>query len=658
MGVGSWVLWSALAVTALALSLWHYRRRETPGRGRTALALLRAVTLAILLLLLFDPELPAGAVRAPRGTQVLLDASLSMTLPAESAGSTRWDRAVAMARQRAGDRPVLLFGDRPRPVRPDSLPAALPSDGRSRMLPALQAAAEAGVRRVVVITDGAIEDADDIARWAPRLGIEVEPVRIGGNVANRTLAEVSAPAWLEAGQPAVVEFGVAGGAADTLRVVARRDDHVIGRAAAPGAPAGRLATGRLELMLEPPPGGGWVRLEVALEGNDAVPDDDVRTAYIHVSDEPAGIALVSLRPDWESRFLAPVLQQALGLPLRGWLRGTTGQYIRLGSGLDAGVRSGEEGVRRAVERAELVVLHGVGADAPSWVIAALTSARRLLVFPADPHGGVPLPLPVGTEQQAEFYVAPSVPPSPVAGLLAGVEQLSGSAPLTGLRSAELPPEAWAPLLVTRSRQGVPLPLAAAAEQGGRRWVVALGSGYWNWQFRGGAERQLYERLWGSLAGWLVRQRGTASLAAVRPATPAAPRATPVPWLAPGIVADSIHVQLADASGATVLDTVVAPTAADTAFVRPPEPGHYSYRARAFVGDTIIEATGPLTIERYSPELDRPVVELGTLQSGVALVRGDGGRRSGTPLHAVPYPYLVLLGVLAAEWILRRRWGLR
>ena len=657
MGLGSWVLWSALAVAVVALSLWHYRRRETPGRGRVALALLRAVALALLLLLLFDPDLPASATRAARGMQVLLDASLSMTLPAGSDARTRWEQAAALARRRADDRAVLLFGDRPRPIRVDSLPVVPPGDGRSRLLPALQAAAEAGVRRAVVITDGAIEDADEVARWAPRLGIEVEPVRIGGDIPNRTLAELVAPPWLESGQPATIEFGVAGATGDSVRVVARRDGRVIGRAAAPTAGAGRLATGRLELMLEPPSGGGWVRIELALEGQDAVPDDDARTAYIHVSDEPAGVALVSFRPDWEARFLAPVLQQALGLPVRGWMRSAGGQYIRIGGGVEAGVRAQEDDVNRAVKRAELVVLYGVGTEAPSWALEAVRAAPRLLLFPADPPDRLPLPLRVGPEQQAEFYVAPTVPPSPVAALLADV-QLSGGAPLTGLRSAELPNDAWAPLLVTRGRQGVPLPLAAAAEQGGRRWVVALGSGYWNWAFRGGSERQLYERLWGSLAGWLVRQRGTASLAAVRPASFALPRAAPVPWIASGLAADSMRIQLADGRGVVVQDTVITPATADTAFANTPIPGHYSYRAQAFAGDTIISANGMLTIERYSPELGRRVVEMPDLEARGSLVRTDGGRRSGTPLHAVPHPYVVLLALLAAEWILRRRWGLR
>jgi hypothetical protein len=73
---------------------------------------------------------------------------------------------------------------------------------------------------------------------------------------------------------------------------------------------------------------------------------------------------------------------------------------------------------------------------------------------------------------------------------------------------------------------------------------------------------------------------------------------------------------------------------------------------------VTTADGALTIERYSPELDRRVVEIGALKAAGTLVRSEGGPRSGTPLHATPFPYVVLLAVLATEWILRRRWGLR
>ncbi|MEX0907452.1 MAG: hypothetical protein WD054_03900, partial [Gemmatimonadota bacterium] len=265
MSVSNWILWLVLSTVAVGLSLWQYRRRETPGRGRGLLAALRAAALCLLLILLLDPTLPGSSAGQPGGTQMLLDASLSMMLPADAdadgtpadADETRWQAAAALARSRAGDRPILLFGDAPRAAAPDALPDVAPGDTRSRLLPALQAAAEAGVRHVVVVTDGGIEDADAVARWLPRLGLEVETRLVGAELVNRTLAEVSAPQWVEAGSVARVEFGVAAGGAatagragsgagaDSLRVVARQAGRVVGRAAVAPPGAGRLATASL-----------------------------------------------------------------------------------------------------------------------------------------------------------------------------------------------------------------------------------------------------------------------------------------------------------------------------------------------------------------------------------------------------------------------------
>jgi hypothetical protein len=655
-----WLAWLATGAVAVGASWWHYARRETPGRGRGLLAVLRGAAFATVLLVLLDPELPARGAGAVRGTVVVLDASLSMTLPATAggtvsgatAGVTRWQRGAALARERAGGRPVLLFGSEVRAVA--APPDSAPGDARSLLLPALQAVAESGLRRVVVITDGGIEDAEAVARWAPRLGLQIDTELVGADVPNRSLVEATAPQWVEAGQPARVEFAVGGTAGDSAGVVARRGGRVIGRVTVPGASLGRLATGSLELRLEAPPGGGWVPVELALEGDDAVPDDDRRTIYIQVGAEPAGIALVSFRPDWEPRFLGPVLARAVGLPLRAYLRTATGQYVRLAGGLEAGVNAPEAQVRRDVERAELVVLHGLGVDAPQWAVTAAGTARRVLLFPAD--GGEALaPVPVGAELAGDFYPAGAVPSSPVTPLLADLE-LDGVTPLSGLRPVELPAGAWAPLLATRGRQGAPLPVAVGGAGGGRRWVVALGSGYWQWSFRGGAERQLYTRLWSALGGWLTQERALGG--AVKPARLASPRGAPLGWLAPGVAADSVAVTLTGVDGTVAADMVVPMAGRDTAYTAAPAPGAYTFHARAFAADGMVEARGEVTVERYSPELSRPRAQLDALSAPPATVRGGVERAGGTPLHATAWPYLVIVMLLAAEWVLRRRWGLR
>jgi hypothetical protein len=180
-----WLLFALAAAAALGLTLGLYRRWETPGRGRTTLALLRWGGAAILLLLLFDPDLPAGALGAAAGTQVLLDGSLSMSLPHE--GGTRFSAAAGEARRLSTGRPVLVFGSDVRVIAPDSLAGLVPDAPDSRLLPALQSAAEAGVRRVVVLTDGGIDDAADVARWLPRLALDVDFRTIGAAVPDHAL---------------------------------------------------------------------------------------------------------------------------------------------------------------------------------------------------------------------------------------------------------------------------------------------------------------------------------------------------------------------------------------------------------------------------------------------------------------------------------------
>jgi hypothetical protein len=210
MSAQYWLGWAMLSAAAAGASWWHYRHRELPGRGRQLLAALRAAAVALVLLLLFSPEMRVGA--DPGGgaaVQVLLDASLSMALPTET-GQSRWQ--VAVDRATASDAPVLLFGDRVRSAAASELPDSVPGDARSLLLPALRAAAEAGARRVVVVTDGGIEDAAEVGRWLPGLGVEVEWQRVDDVVANRSLVSVEAPDRVQAGAPFDVTFAVAGAA--------------------------------------------------------------------------------------------------------------------------------------------------------------------------------------------------------------------------------------------------------------------------------------------------------------------------------------------------------------------------------------------------------------------------------------------------------------
>jgi hypothetical protein len=649
-----WLVLLVGSALALGFAYWTYTRREPAGRGRVLLTALRAATLVLLILLLIDPRFGSSA-RVSRGnTRVVLDASLSM-MP-RAGDSAAWQRAIREA-QTAASGPIIVAGDAPRLIDNDSLAQLQPRMGSSRMLPALQAAAEAGAQRVVLVTDGALEDAGEVVRWLPRLGVAIDVKQVAPiSVPNRAIAEIEAPAWAEAGQPMQIRISVAtrGARADEqTTVVVRQNSNVIANANVTLNPTG-LSSATLTFNAEGPAAGGLVRYDVAFETPDSIPDDDVRSAYVFVSERPAGVALVSFLPDWEPKFLHPVLAQALGLPVRTFLRVPNNSYVRGGEGLDAGVRVEEEVVRRAVAQADLVVLHGVTENAPVWWRDVARSARRLLILPTDALGD---PFHIDAGVGGDWYISPDVPPSPIAAFLQNID-VRELPPLEAIFTASAETGDWAPLLAGRTRRGGRTPVLLAQELGARRIAVALGSGYWRWAFRGGNARDVYTRLWGSLAGWLTQDQAQVAGAAIRPVGRSIGRGDATRWRAPGLVIDSLQVQISNQSGRVVQQTTVTEARGDTMLTAALPPGHYRYAAQAFSsGARSAEANGPLTVESYSAEFMRAPVNLRELRALPRTLAGTN-TTSGTPLHATPWPYLLMVLLLCSEWVLRRRWGLR
>ncbi|MEX2285198.1 MAG: VWA domain-containing protein, partial [Gemmatimonadota bacterium] len=424
------------------------------------LALLRAFTISLLLLLLFDPVLPSAARPAGGNSEVVIvDASLSMELPAEG-GKTRWQDALERAR-RASGRTIVLMGGVPRRIPSDSLALIKPGSPESRLLPALQAASEGGAAKAIVITDGAIEDLQEVERWLPRLGLQLEIQTVGAvPPPDRALSEVTAPAWVEAGKPIEIQVGASVSQPDgtPLRIIARADNLELGQATLAPPAEGRVSTGSISLTPTAPPGGGLVRIDLALDGQDAVPANDRRSVYVLVGAKPAGIALISFAPDWEPRFLQPVLEQAIGLPVRTYLRAGPAGFVTGGVGGDIGKRATDEEAITAARTADVLVIHGAGASLPQWARDALTTRPRVLILPRET--GFELPnIDLGQVTPGDWYVSADIPSSPVASLLAGLP-IENLPPLAGLHlPRSLPDGAWTPLQATRGRRGAPAPPA-------------------------------------------------------------------------------------------------------------------------------------------------------------------------------------------------------
>lgn len=682
----AWAIYAFIAVAAFAATLFHYRRHEPAGRGRHVLAVLRWLAIALLVLLVFDPDVPAAGATGRDATAVLVDASLSMRLT-DPDGTSRWDEAVERVTAFDAGRVLLFGGGDARSV--TSLDGAGPTAGSSRLAPALRAAAEGGASRVIVITDGALEDATEARRAADESGVAVELVTVGRRTrANVGVTAVRAPAWAEVDEETVVEVDVARvgeGAPDSVTVVLSRDGQDLVRSRVPVPSEGR--TSAADLRFTPRAGTrGPVRYDVRLVEGDSEAADDRRSVYVHVAEEPPGVAMISFRPDQEPRFLLPVLERSLGVPTRGWLALRGGRYIRLGFGRDAGQVADESTVRAAVEAADFLVFHGVDSNTPGWAGEAGRAAGRLLVFPAEASASM-LPFDVGTERAGDWYPAPDVPSSPVAALIAGTDP-GDAPPLTALRDAGDPAGFWTPLNVRLSRRGPARPVLLAGRPEGRRVVVALGEGYWRWALAGGTARALYDRMWSAVAGWLAEEQVTVT-DEVRPIRRAVEAASPVRWLVPAGM-DSARIVLTPATPGdpdpeagpgdrapapdtppvgsaalepTAVDTVV-PVVGDTLTIAGMPAGHYRYDVTAFgpvTGDTTspvgARGDGEITVESFSPELTRSAIPLELGAEGIEAA-GERRARGRRPLHATPWPYGLLVLLVCVEWILRRRWGLR
>ncbi|MBR2980275.1 MAG: theronine dehydrogenase [Myxococcaceae bacterium] len=165
-------LFAIILVLALGLSLTALSGETRRGR-RLTLGLLRAVSACCLFALLLEPGLRLMQTsRAKNRVAVLIDRSASMALPAAPDGSTRFEKAKAIARaskplfDELADNFIVelfTFGEALEPLPSlDALDAVPPTDGSSDLLGALEdakkgkgAQASRKFSGAIVLTDGA-----------------------------------------------------------------------------------------------------------------------------------------------------------------------------------------------------------------------------------------------------------------------------------------------------------------------------------------------------------------------------------------------------------------------------------------------------------------------------------------------------------------------
>lgn len=597
-------IWLVALAGGVLLALLSYRWRGASA-GRTLLvAALRALAFTLLLALLLDAA--AGPPR-PVAPMVALDVSASWL---RGGDTTAWTEARRRARSAVGDT-LFLVGDS---VRPGSVPAR-PADAASRLRPVVERALSSG-RPLRLFTDGEVDDPETLASLPSGSAVTVidgEPTR------DAAVSDIQAPRAVIGNDTAEfriqVSAGRAGAAAGAVALVIA-DQRV---ASIPldslSAFADRTVTARARVPNVP--GSSLVRAVVATAG-DAEPRNDTLTTVLEVS-PAAGAVLVSTSPDLDAREALALLRGALALPTRGFYRVAPGVWRQDGSLAPAN----ESEIRGIVRDAPLVVLHG---DTAVFGPPHTATKGALALFAPPPDGS------------ADWYPV-GAPPSPVSATLSAVAW--DSLPPLDV-AADVPAGEWVALETRRGRR-LERRNAIVGREGNRRTVIVGASGFWRWRFRGGASADAFAALWGGLFDWLSAGRSDAR-AAVN-ADPVVHAGDPVRWRR-GSGDDSVVTVVLTRRGAPArVDSMTLRFTAGDNIVdsRPLAAGVYD-----------VQTAGGPSVLAVNPS--REMYPRRGIRSGAV---GRGSSLADAPrLRSLGWIYVLVIGALCAEWLIRRRLGLR
>ncbi|HVH69460.1 MAG TPA: hypothetical protein VM716_16465 [Gemmatimonadales bacterium] len=602
------------------------------SRVTLGFAALRTVGVAALVLLLWNPS--AAREAAGNARLVLLDASLSM-----AGHGGRWRQALDTARAlargsgiggRGSGGVIWRFGDRVTAF--DTLP---PTEGASRLGPALAAAAGRG-GDVVVVTDGAVADRSDLPPDLLRRARVVVLPRPA--FFDAFVASVEGPRRVAAGDTIrlTVSYGVAGkrdasyGMRDATLSVSAEGRRLASRAV-PLPDSGVVST-ELTLPASRISHPGSTALTIALDGvSDSEPRDDARVFVLEVSPQ-ASVVLLAAPPDWETRFLARTLQDVARVPVH--------TFVEVGTGSGSANRWRDAATLK--ERTPAVV-----ASAVAGARLVIEAGDPAAFAPFQPKGAV-LRWPDTRRLDGDWYVEPTPPASPLAASLAGIAWDS-LPPLTSVADLPPPPPSTPDstssvgLTARLARRSASRPVIVLSVRDGRRRAAIAAGGLYRWAFRGGASGEAYRALVAGLVDWLLGA-GTGSDQRFVPVTYGTPNGMPLVWRWVGTgTTQNVIVSLSAEGGRPLIDTLRFDESGRAQLRL--APGVYRYTA------TGGNERGVVAVDTYSDEW-RPAAAALTDQPGA-----PEGRGVSVPLRDRWWLFALAIAAFTAEWAWRRRQGL-
>jgi uncharacterized membrane protein len=485
-------------------------------------------------------------------------------------------------------------------------------------------------------------------------------------------------------------------------------------------PAGNGVPVRTVFHASPPRDAATVyTVEIPVAVGERVPENNARSVLVRPPDRPRRVLLVEGAPGFEHAFIKRALAQDRGLDVDAAVRhgrneqGQDTFYIQAAAGRGRPLESGFPTSREHLFVYDAVVLANVEGrqlgSARLELLRAFVAERGggLLVLGAQSflkQGllGTPVEdvLPLDLSGRSTAVLQATVVKGlnrvaltgagaahPVMQLGAGLDEtaekwdampaLAAIAPLGGPRPGA------SVLALTAGPGGAPRALVAVQRFGEGRSMAFTGEATWRWRMMLPSTDRSFDRFWRQSIRWLA-------LTATDPVTIDAPAGG-----APGDTLPlTVRVRTAGfvpERDATVDLHVTAPDgrletvrAADTdrgfvARFRPVQPGVYHVRADAQRSQSRLGSAstsvlvGGADLEMADPRLNASLLErLAFASGGRVIAPGEMASLAAALREAVPaatlavrrdlwhnaWSFLAIITLLAGEWILRRRWGLR
>lgn len=583
----------------------------------------------------------------------------------------------------------------------------------------LKRADERELGSVVVITDAADptfrSDALSLNTSAPA----IHSVVVGGDdrIDDQAIVSLRADSTAYVGVPAVIRAEVRALGRlrnEALPVQLWRDDQLLETREAALDAEGR-GTVTFEVIPKRP-GRALYRLVIPERRGDAVPQNNARAALLRVGRERVRVLLVAGRPSWDVRFLRDFIKRDGSVDLISFF------ILRAPSDLTAAPTNElalipfptDELFREHLGSFDVVIFQNFD-FAPYDMQAYLPRIRDYVErggsfvmiggdhsFALGGYKGTPIEdiLPVelspgGNVVSGRYRARPSrqlirhpiIALGPDPGLIRRTWQTLP--PLEGANAVSKVREDASVLLEhprARLAGGRRLPVLVVGESGRGRVAAMMTDATWRWRFAGDDESvgsDEYELFWDRLVRWLTRDP---LLEPARISTDRDRYAVGSPVIVSGLLRDSryrpladrevsLRVEPSDAQGERLQGRTDRDGQLRASLAGPAEPGAYevivSLDGKDLASEVfLVEQSGDelATIEANAEELEAAATQTGgrvffsvndvpALSELAATTRKTAGLISKQPLLNPVFLFLTVL-VLAATWLLRRRWGRR